>query len=119
MKKEIYSLPNKPTPIDILFSEERTIPVAFFYKLPKHIRLEYEEWYRIMLSDVDLMWIQEKNWVDHYMKDISPDKFEWIKKYTDDVDYFTFYDYYEILQPTIETIINGNDLYKKYPEYLI
>jgi len=66
------------------------------------------------------MWIQEKKWVEHYMKDISPDKFKnHIVKYTDDLDYFTFYTYFEILQPAIKTIVNGNDLYNQYPEYLI
>lgn len=106
-----------------LFSEEKTKPVCFFYKLPKHIRDEYTPLYKEMLSDADYMWIQEKQekyYMDFYMKDISPIKFHnYIVKYLDDVDYFTFYEYYEILQPTIETIINGNDLYEKYPEYLI
>jgi hypothetical protein len=110
----------KSTPIDQLFTLEKTKPVCFFYKLPEQIKKDYQQFYKEMLNDVDLMWIQEKHWVDHYMIDISPDKFNnYIMKYTDDVDYFTFYEYFEILQPTIETIINANNLYEEYPEYLI
>ena len=108
------------TPPDQLFTLEKTKPVCFFYKLPEQIKKDYERLYKEMLNDTDLMWIQEKQWVDHYMFDISPDKFNnYIVKYVDDVDYFTFYEYFEILQPAIETIINANNLYEEYPEYLI
>jgi hypothetical protein len=118
-KQSNFGIHMKHTPIDILFLEEKTKPVCFFYKLPQNIRDKYTVWYREMFSDSDLMWIQEKKWIEPYMHDISPERFEWITKYADDVDYFTFYDYFELLQPAIETIINGNDLYEKYPEYLI
>jgi hypothetical protein len=113
------SIFDKSTPTDKLFTEEKTKPVCFFYRLPENIRKEYTQLYKVMFNDSDLMWIQEKKWIEHYMKDISPDKFQWITKYADDVDYFTFYDYFELLQPAIETIINGNDLYNQFPEYLI
>ena len=110
----------KTTPIDKLFTNEKCKPVNFFYRLPKDIREEYKKfWYKEMLSDKDLMWVQEKHWVEHYMVGMSEEKFDWIKKYTDDQDYFTFYEYFEILQPTIETIVNGCNLYEEYPEYLI
>ena len=109
------------THIDDLFTLEKCRPVNFFYRLPFDIRKKYIDfWYKEMLSDEVLMWVQEKHWIEHYMYDISPEKFrEKIIKYSDDVDYFTFYEYFDLLQPTIETIVNGCELYDEYPEYLI
>lgn len=119
--KEIFDKDIPSTPIDILFTLEKTMPVCFFYRLPEMVRVKYELEYDIILSDEDLQWIYTvKNNMDKYMYNICPDKFRnYIIKYADDCDYFNFYEYFEILQPTIETIINGYNLYDEYPEYLI
>ena len=119
--KEIFDKDIPSTPIDILFTLEKTMPVCFFYRLPEMVRVKYELEYDIILSDEDLQWIYTvKNNMDKYMYNICPDKFRnHIIKYADDCDYFNFYEYFEILQPTIETIINGYNLYDEYPEYLI
>ncbi len=118
--KEIFTKELKATPIAELFTVEKTLPVCFFYRLPEMIRIGFELIYGDIFSDEDLQFIYRfKNRGDKFMKNISPEKFQWIIKHTDDVDYFSFYEYFEILQPTIETIINGNDLYNQYPEYLI
>lgn len=121
VEKEIFDKEIKSTPIDELFTLEKTSPVCFFYRLPEMVRTQYEIEYGLMLSDSDLQWIYRvKNNMDKYMKDICVDKFRnQILKYADDCDYFNFYEYFEILQPTIETIINGYNLYEEYPEYLI
>ena len=53
------------------------------------------------------------------MENMNVEKFMWIQNYTDDLTYYSFYEYYEIMQPIIETIVDGDNLYTLYPEYLL
>lgn len=103
-----------------LFDFDNTYPVNFFYRLPTGIRLEYENLYPVILP-VNDMTILEHHLVCcvEFLKGITPEKYKWIVETTDDDTYYKFYEVYHIVQPTIETIINANDLYDMYPEYCI
>lgn len=103
----------------IMFHHDKFKYVNFFYKIPEPKRMEYTFFYNQMMSEEDFKFVTSKTYIDYCMYDLSVDKFEWIRKHTDDRDYFTFYEYYMILQPVIETIINANDLLNEFPEYTI
>lgn len=123
-------------PTDKLFEIERTTPIRFFYRLPlskrrhfiknlvdQRIHNEIQN-NNLIPNEKDnvhkyMMDYMLNNRFDNLMKEISPEKFEWIKKHTDDETFFSFYHYYEILQPIIENLIDVEHLYDKYPEYII
>ena len=119
MKKENYIHTTKQRNTDFLFSLEKTQYVRFFYKLPEKVRTQYYIFYDQMMSDTDYEWICAHKWLDKYMENMTVEKFIWIQTYTDDMTYYSFYEYYEIMQPIIETIVDGDNLYTLYPEYLL
>lgn len=105
---------------DNMFVEENTFPVSFFYKLPIAIRTTYEHLYDDIVSYDCLMWIHSnKDVADSYMKNISTQQHKIIRKTTPQLEYVMFKEYYKILQPIIKKIVEVNNLYDKYPEYLI
>ena len=93
-----------------LFSDKKTKPVRFFYKLPRHIRDEYTVLYPNIFSPDDAQKVRSWSSMDAYMYNISFEKFKMIKSHSADTDYFTFYAYYELLQPVIETIKSESSL---------
>lgn len=102
------------------FTSEDAKYVCFFYRLPDHIRNEYQAWYEEMSPTDDLDFVKQyAKEADYLMTGLNERKHKYITNRTDDFTYFMFMKYYAILQPTIETIINGNNLYEEYPEYLI
>lgn len=105
---------------DDYFTIEKTYPVRFFYKLPSQVRRICEELYEDIFGPECFTWLQNNKDVgDFYMKNISIERFKYIRNNTQNVDYLVFLEYYKLLQPVIKNIIDANDLYEKYPEYLI
>ena len=108
------------TKFDENFSLEKTLPVGFFYKLPEKIRQEFDDDIKNFLIKKYMNWIEHhNNIIKYYMKDISPEQFIYIRNIAPDFEYFIFYEAFIILQPVIEFIVEKNDLYKIYPEYLL
>ena len=104
----------------VFFEEEKTKVVHFFYKLPTKIKDQYLDVIKEILPERDYLFlIHQARVCTDLLKNITPEKYRWIVEHTDDATYYTFCHYYEILQPTLETIINANNLYDEYPEYLI
>lgn len=102
------------------FTFEKTLPVNFFFRMQASHREEYMPLFEVILPKKDMMFVNSKwNSCFDLIRNISPTKFKWIIGHTDDSTYFNFLEFYNILQPTVETIINANSLFEKYPEYLI
>lgn len=102
------------------FTLEKTTPVGFFYRLPKHIRRGYEPLLNAWIEKDDVNWVkQHEKITEYYMKNISPEQFLYIRETAPDFEYFVFYEIFIILQPIISMIIKEYDLYNRYPEYVI
>ena len=101
------------------FYYSKTKFVSFFFKLPYKIRTEYTPLFKDVLPSEEYEFVTNNTYCLNLIKDISMEKYKWIIDHTDDNTYYSFLRYYAILQPTIELIVNANDLYEKYPEYLI
>jgi len=105
---------------DEVFTNEKTLSVRFFYNMPQNLRLEYENLFEKKLSEKDFDWLkQHKSLIKIYMNGISTEKFIYIRDTAPDFDYFVFCEIFQMLQPIIEYIVKKNNLYEKYPEYLI
>ena len=103
-----------------LFGYDNTVPVNFFYRLPEHVRKSYEELYALILPNEDrLCLLRNLTWCHEMLRGITPEKYKLIVATSGDETYYSFYQVYQILQPTIETIINANNLYDEFPECLI
>lgn len=99
---------------------EKTKPVNFFYKLPKNIREKYELLYYKHLGPESFLWINDnKEFGDLLMKNISLEKYKKIVNSSPYESLIIFSDYYKLLQPVIKEIVEQNNLYEQYPEYVI
>ena len=101
------------------FYYQKTKCVSFFFKLPYNIRIQYTPFFKEILPPDEYEFITHNAYCLDLIKNISMEKYKWIIDHTDDNTYYSFLRYYVILQPAIEIIVNANDLYGKYPEYLI
>lgn len=101
------------------FCQKKTKCVSFFFKLPATIRTKYTPLIKEILPIEEYEFVTHNTYCLELIRGISMNKYKWIITHTDDNTYYTFLRYYAILQPTIETIVNANELYEKYPEYLI
>lgn len=94
--------------------------VNFFYKIPENHRMIYEILYSGYLDNNSLNFVKiNKRVADYYMEKVTPDKIKYYKAHINYIEFNIFYRYYKILQPVIKKIIEVNNLYEKYPEYLI
>lgn len=108
------------TRTDSPFIIKNTKPVMFFYKLPEKIRKDYEATFKTFVRFDDRKWVShhiEK--VGQYFKNISPEKFIYLRDHLPDYDYFIFYEMFIILHPVIKFIVEEYGLYERYPECLI
>jgi len=100
-------------------SEEASIAVNFFRKLPPEVKVEIDEYFLSKLSD-DTQAALLKN--DRLLAEVfkmTPELAEYYTKYAEDCDYFRILGFWEEISIVLLDIFKLTDYYKRYPEYLV